>query len=395
MDEGVMDGRHPRRRRGRGQTHGRLLGIPSSHGRVRRGRWDERGLLHQRVKGMQSRGRGRRCGPDLHAAHGLAAASETPRGCRSCPSEQSRKRLRRHGPQARGPRGRRLWEQGHCRGGSTRRRCVGRQPRRTGGNGILEVLRSLGSGLPRRQDLVHAERLDQARPLAQGTLHPSRALIVLRVYHQAIDQAKGVRLLLATVSRLEGQQHVAMHAQLHAAEVAQARVLEKLGHLGIAERGLAEFNAKPLLKQSLDARERDRHPSFVHLPDELLHAAAQLLPGGDRVLGAVLAWLLALGAPVLDHGLGSGIRHELAVGVAQNLLAGDRQLHDVGDPSEGETGQEAQASLHQELRAGVAPARKLHCRIAEAVEVCRSISPQRLWVQVLGAVHVHESLRAA
>mmetsp|Transcript_46021 Transcript_46021/g.131826 ORF Transcript_46021/g.131826 Transcript_46021/m.131826 type:complete len:334 (+) Transcript_46021:428-1429(+) len=183
-----------------------------------------------------------------------------------------------------------------------------------------------------------------------------------------------------------------MRTQLHAAEIAHARVLEQLGDLCVSQRGLAELHTEACWESALDAGEGNGLASSTDFFDQSFHASAQHVPSGDGSgRAAVDARLLQLCAPVLDHGLRAAIRHEQAAGVAQDFLV-DRELHNVANLTQGVASQEGQTSLNENLCASITSTRQLLSGLGDAAEVGSRIAPQVLWIQVHRAINVHECL---
>mmetsp|Transcript_56616 Transcript_56616/g.166217 ORF Transcript_56616/g.166217 Transcript_56616/m.166217 type:complete len:398 (-) Transcript_56616:825-2018(-) len=82
-------------------------------------------------------------------------------------------------------------------------------------------------------------------------------LLDLRLGPLRLLQRLQLLLRLLQVLRLAGHHDVAVAAQLHRADVAQALVLQQLGELGVPERRLAELHVEARPEYSLDVRERN------------------------------------------------------------------------------------------------------------------------------------------
>mmetsp|Transcript_68348 Transcript_68348/g.179198 ORF Transcript_68348/g.179198 Transcript_68348/m.179198 type:complete len:240 (+) Transcript_68348:808-1527(+) len=189
---------------------------------------------------------------------------------------------------------------------------------------------------------------------------------------------------------------VAVALEPHAADVAQAPVLEQLGELGVAQGRLAQLQAEARAEEALEVGERDRlrvpAVSWPRPGDDLLEARLHRVPAGERARspGRAGARALALGAPLLDHRLRAAVGHNSAVEVAEELLLRDGKLHNVADLAQRAALEEGHVAARQHLGAGVAPAGKHHVGVVEAAKVDLGRSPEVRRVDVRGAVDVHE-----
>mmetsp|Transcript_86127 Transcript_86127/g.219483 ORF Transcript_86127/g.219483 Transcript_86127/m.219483 type:complete len:201 (+) Transcript_86127:714-1316(+) len=159
---------------------------------------------------------------------------------------------------------------------------------------------------------------------------------------------------------------LALALQLHAADVAESRVLQQFVQPRVAERGLAELEVETGAEQPLDVGKGNDPRLAVHggVLEDLPQASAGLLPSGQRHVRCSLLReghrLLPDSTLLLDPIDGTAKRDHVPLQVTQNPLLRDRELHDVANLAQGAVLQERQAARKQHLRAGVAAAGQQH-----------------------------------
>mmetsp|Transcript_130623 Transcript_130623/g.377820 ORF Transcript_130623/g.377820 Transcript_130623/m.377820 type:complete len:409 (-) Transcript_130623:6-1232(-) len=186
---------------------------------------------------------------------------------------------------------------------------------------------------------------------------------------------------------------LAMH--LHAANIAKARILQKVQEPRVAQHRLAELKIEARAEQPFHVGERDRawHAVDRCTAQNLPEANAGLLPTREaHILIDPLRGhgLLPSGALLLDTMHRAAERHHVAIQVPQDPPLRHGNLHDVADLTQRSTLKEWQRAGDQHLRASVAATGERHVRIRQVLEVLGDLRPQLFGVAVDGAADINE-----